>query len=62
MTVDIDTCPKQVQDYLSELLKRHAVNERNLRDKTLLNYLCTQKFDKDFMYREGTLHTLRHTD
>jgi hypothetical protein len=49
--MEFDSCPGQVQEFLLELIRRRAFSYNSVKDKTLMNYLCTQKFDSDYINR-----------
>ncbi len=38
----------KVQQYLTELIKRHAINPAGRDDQMLINYLRSQKIDEDY--------------
>ncbi len=39
----------EIQEYVALLLKRKVITSDSLEDKMLLNYLCSQKIDRDFL-------------
>ncbi len=47
--MDLENYPAIVRDILHELIKRKAVSELSIRDKMLINYLCTERFDRDYI-------------
>ena len=48
--MDLNSYPPGVREYVSELIKRKAVNTDSiLLDKTFINHLYTQRFDEDYI-------------
>ena len=41
--------PPEVEKFISELLKRNVISKESLLDKTLINYLYSQRYDVDFI-------------
>lgn len=52
--MNITNYPHHVQEYISALISNGALYEDALTDKTFINYLYTQKFDKDYI--DSMLH------
>lgn len=48
-TVSLSDYPPNVQKFLLEMIKRNVISMESLSDKTLINYLCTQKYDDDYI-------------
>ncbi|WP_170138250.1 hypothetical protein [Anaerobacterium chartisolvens] len=47
--MELNDYPVIVREILCELIKRKAVTELSIGDKMLINYLCTQKLDRDYI-------------
>lgn len=48
--MDLKSYPPEVQEYVSELIRRNVVNTDSiLSDKTFINHLYTQRFDEDYI-------------
>jgi len=47
--MNIKEYPNNVQKTVQELVKRNTISRDAHEDKTLMNYLCTQKFDEDYI-------------
>ncbi|MCX7745883.1 MAG: hypothetical protein N2645_03185 [Clostridia bacterium] len=47
--MDMKNYPEDLQKFILELKKRNTFNDDNLKDKTLMNYLHSQKFDEDYL-------------
>lgn len=47
--MDLYQCPTDTKEILLELIKRKTVSELCLEDKMFIHYLCTQKFDTDYL-------------
>ena len=53
-TMNREKYPPEVEKFISELLKRNVISRESLSDKTLINFLYSQKYDTDF------IETLKH--
>ncbi|MCX7921709.1 MAG: hypothetical protein N3B21_06810 [Clostridia bacterium] len=47
--MDLSSYPSDVQEYINELIKRRAIGPESLKDKTLMNHLASQRFDRDYL-------------
>lgn len=47
--MNLDCYPAELREYISELIKRKAISSDSLSDKMLINYLYSQKLDKDYV-------------
>lgn len=47
--MEISDYPPEVQKFLYELLKHRVISRDALSDKTLINYLYSQRFDEDYI-------------
>lgn len=47
--MDLSSYPTNVQEFLSEFIKRGLIDPNGIPDKTLINFLSTQKYDADYI-------------
>lgn len=47
--MDMNEYPLNVQQYIVELIKRNVIKNDGILDKTLINYLTSQKYDEDYI-------------
>ncbi|KXG75034.1 hypothetical protein [Thermotalea metallivorans] len=47
--MDLSIYPTNVQEFLSEFIKRGIIDPNGVPDKTFINFLYTQRFDKDYI-------------
>jgi hypothetical protein len=45
--------PCVIEKYLFELIRRRAISFNSIEDQTFINYLCNQKIDEDYFYKEN---------
>ncbi|MBB6215302.1 hypothetical protein HNQ80_001391 [Anaerosolibacter carboniphilus] len=47
--MDLSIYPENVQDFLSEFIKRGIIDSNSIPDKTFIHFLSTQKYDADYI-------------
>ncbi|MCX7842485.1 MAG: hypothetical protein N2489_05355 [Clostridia bacterium] len=47
--MDTTRLSPELQEYISILIKRNVISPDGISDQMLINYLCTQIIDKDFL-------------
>ncbi len=52
--MDVNNYPPHVQEYISALISSGVLHEDGVIDKTLINFLYGQKFDRDYI--DSMLH------
>lgn len=47
--MDMSEFPPNAQKYILELVRRNAIKNDGILDRTLINYLSMQKYDEDYI-------------